>query len=331
MKLLFIIDPPAGLDPKKDTTIAFMQAAAASDHHIDYATISGITYNSERGETGFLAHQLIVYPWRGDKELPDEWMQVASTRYRPAKHYDCIFMRKEPPVDSAFTTATRLLDLATQHTPVLNHPTALRRWNEKLSIFNFPKLILPTWVGCDLAAARAFYQRYCPVVLKPLDKMGGQGVYLSGEEDLNFNSVFGVLSDGGLAQVMLQQAAPRAAEGDRRVFVVCGEPFGWMLTRQPDAQDFRANMAAGGTHRAEKIDDEHRAIAAKVGKFLKRHGISFAGLDVVGGKLTEINITCPTGLATIRAHRMARPNAPHPFDEKIVRPVFKRLLAKRNQ
>lgn len=279
--------------------------AAAGVHETSYATLANIRSQSNEsggGEVGFMAHRLQVQAYAGDEAQSASWMKVVGTCYQPAHAYDVIFMRQEPPVDEAFITATRLLDIANEHTPVMNNPTALRSLNEKLSIFNFPDLILPTWVGCCRDAAYDFYQQHESVVLKPLDKMGGQGVYLSPPNDLNFNSVFELLSNGGQSFVMAQQCAPRAAEGDRRVFVVCGEPLDWVLVRRANATDFRANMAAGGTHCAEKIDDEHRAIALQVGAFLKTQNVAFAGLDVVGGMLTEINITCPTGLATIRTH-----------------------------
>ena len=213
---------------------------------------------------------------------------------------DIVWMRKEPPVDEGFIMATRLLDKFAEAVPVINSPRALREWNEKFSIFHFPELIAPTWAGTQLVDAVAFRQRHKSVVLKPMNGFGGRGVYVSLAGDNNFAAVFDLIGDNGKNAVMVQAYLPAGRDYDSRVFVVNGKPLDWMLKRYPSPQDNRGNLAAGSQPEAALLGKAERRIANKVGKKLTAAGILFAGLDVIDGKLIEINITCPTGLRQIR-------------------------------
>ena len=231
-------------------------------------------------------------------EEDDEWMAVEEERHCRGDFFDLTLMRKEPPVDEDFVNATRLLDW--MPAPVINAPSALRGLSEKLSIFRYAEWIAPTWVGSRADEADEFRQQQGAVVLKPLDGMGGQGIYVATEEDRNFRSVFDLLSAFGEKKIMMQAYLPAAREADHRVFVVGGKPLDFMLVRTPRADDHRGNLAAGGTGVARPLDSDARRLVEGVGADLLAAGVHFAGLDVIGGKLVEVNITCPTGLRQVR-------------------------------
>ena len=290
MRLLFVIDAPESLNPKKDSTIALMRAAAQRGDDIYYATC--VDFSQTTAGIAVTTRRLSL------SSDDRQWMTAASAENKNADFFDATLMRKEPPVDDQFVMATRFLDAFP--TPVYNAPHILREWNEKLAIFRFPEHIAPTWVGADIAVATAFHRQHGTVVLKPLDGMGGRGIYIAAEKDLNFHSVFDMLSARGARAIMAQQYLPAVREtGDCRVFVVGGKPSPWMLARIPRDDDHRGNMAAGGTAKAQPLSAAAEHIANAVAPALLKAGILFAGLDVIGGKLTEINITCPTGLREV--------------------------------
>lgn len=290
MRLLFIADPLEGLNPAKDSTIALMRAAARRGDEVYAAEISDMQVAD--GAVCARARLLEV-------SEAAAWMAVADCRLQPLAAFDAVLMRKEPPVDKNFITATHLLERASRTVAVINHPRALRDMNEKLSILDFPGLIPPTWVGSDFAAAEAFRRAHRQVVLKPLDGMGGQGIYISEASDLNYRSVFETLSGGGRRALMAQAYLPDARAGDFRVFAVNGGGLEWMLARIPRDDDHRGNMAAGGRGEARKVDAAAQEIVAAVAPALAKRGVRFAGLDIIGGRLIEINITCPTGLCQV--------------------------------
>lgn len=293
MRLLFIIDPPSALNPKKDSTIALMRGAARRGDDVYCAEMRDLMVRE--GAVHVRASELEMLPL--DDSAP-VWHRVMECSEQPATAFDAVLMRKEPPVDENFVMATRLLDIINRDVAVVNHPRALREQNEKLSILDFPDLIPPTWVGADVAAAEEFRRAHGSVVLKPLNGMGGQGIYVSAAEDRNFRSVFELLAGEG-RMIMAQAYMPAAREGDYRVFALNGAALPWMLARFPREDDHRGNLAAGGTPEARPLDDAAARIAAVVAPQLAARGVRFAGLDVIGGKLIEINITCPTGLVEV--------------------------------
>ena len=269
-----------------------MRAAARRGDGVFYAEINDL----ELREDGLAVSRAQVQMRESDI-LP--WLSDGPKMSRATSEFDAILMRKEPPVDSQFITATHLLERA--GAPVINSPQALRDLNEKLAIFNFPDLILPTIVTADRSRIAKFYREHNNVVLKPLDGMGGGGVYAALDGDINFRSVLDTMTGGGNTAIMAQEFV--AAKEDFRVFVVGGKPFGWMMRRKPVAGDFRANMAVGGAAEIIPLDSPHQKIAAAVGEFLAARGVVFAGLDIIGGRLCEINITCPTGLVPVREQK----------------------------
>ena len=293
VRLLFIIDPPQALNPKKDSTIALMRAAARCGGAVYYAEIRDLGW--EDNAVWVRAHLLDI------SQHSQGWMRVVETVRVPlaAEQFDAVLMRKEPPVDEGFMIATRLLDIVNSTLPVFNHPRALRDLNEKLAILNFPELIPPTWTGSNVDIADAFRRQHGKVVLKPLNGMGGKGIYVSDADDLNFRSVFALLSNEGNRQLMAQAYLPAVRAGDFRVFAVASKAMPWMLARIPRTDDYRGNIAAGGKPEACRLDAAARRIVAAAAPLLASYGIVFAGLDVIGGRLIEVNITCPTGLCEI--------------------------------
>ncbi len=294
MRVLYIIDAPSSLNPKKDSTIALMRASAQRGDTVYCAQMHDISQNTKG--VFIRASQLVMAMPLADNAAAIEWMSVISTETTAAQFFDLIWMRKEPPVNDDFIMATRLLDVVNRTVPVVNSPIALQQKNEKLAIFDFPQYILPTWVGSSLCDALDFHKAHQSTVMKPLDGMGGQGIYVSMGEDKNFYSVFETLSQQGQKRVMLQHYSDKIIEGDCRIFVVGGVVYDWMLARIPNDNDHRGNMAAGGQPVAKPLDDAKRKIAEAVAPQLMKDGIFFAGLDIIGNSLIEINITCPTGL-----------------------------------
>lgn len=288
MRWLFVVDPPERLNPRKDSTVALMRAAARAEEEVFAAEIGGLGMDA-RGAT-ISARRLRL------RESDSAWMTAADFGQYRGEDFDAVWMRAEPPVDARFATATLILDSFSR--PVFNAPRALREWNEKLAIFRFPELIPPTVASADFSVLRAFHSENGGAVCKPLDGMGGRGVYVSPPDDKNLSSVVEMIGGGGW--VMAQKYLPEARAGDARVFVIDGAAAEWMLVRVPRADDHRGNMAAGGDARAQPLDSAARAIADAAGPVLSAAGILFAGLDVIGGRLTEINITCPTGLREVR-------------------------------
>ena len=286
MRLAFLIDPPASLNAKKDSSVALMRAAARDGDEVFILEKSGII--AEPGGLSLVVRRAAV------SENDSEWLSTSEAEKLPSGFFGAILLRLDPPLDSAFLHATLALELS--DSPVFNAPQALREMNEKLSILNFPELIPPTIATANAGAILAFHKMHGGAVLKPLDGMGGRGVYISPENDRNLRGMLDLLGDDGRAALTAQAYVPEARAGDKRVFVIGGKPAQWMLARVPREDDHRGNMAAGGRPEAKPLGEAERKIAEHVAPTLEKAGIVFAGLDVLGGQLTEINITCPTGL-----------------------------------
>ena len=288
MRLLFVIDPPATLNPQKDSTIALMRAAYRRGDEVYGVDTSAFVFVD--GEAKFIAAQYQI-----SEDTP--WYQAAAKQLLAESFFDAVLMRLEPPVDPQFVEATLFLDRVS--VPVFNAPRALREMNEKLAILNFPELIPPSIVSADYQTLADFHKQYGGAVIKPLDGMGGRGVIVSPADDKNLRAVIELIG-GGERMLMAQQYLAEARAGDNRVFVIGGVPAKQMLTRIPRNDEHRGNMAAGGKAEARPLGECEKAIAVAVAPTLTKNGILFAGLDIIGGRLTEINITCPTGLKEVR-------------------------------
>jgi glutathione synthase len=231
----------------------------------------------------------------------ERWYSPAGepSRERVAS-FDRVFMRKDPPFDQEYYYATLLLERAAgEGTTVVNDPRALRDWNEKLAILRFPKLTPPMVVASDMALLHAFIDEQRDVIVKKLDGMGGTMIFRVGRDDPNRNVILETITDLGSRTVMAQRYIPEIAQGDKRVLVVAGKPFPHCLARIPKAGETRGNLAAGGRGVAQPITARDREIAEAVGAELVKAGIVFAGLDVIGDWLTEVNVTSPTCIVEI--------------------------------
>jgi glutathione synthase len=209
-------------------------------------------------------------------------------------------MRKDPPFDSEYFYATHLLSQAGREgARVFNHPAALREHPEKLAILEFPQFIGPTLVTRDAQAIRAFHAEQRDIILKPLDGMGGMGIFRVGPDGLNLGSIIETLNQDGRVTVMVQTYLPEIVKGDKRILVIGGEPAPIALARIPQGSEIRGNLAVGGKGVAQPLSVRDREIAETIGPVLAARGLLLVGLDVIGDSLTEINVTSPTGFQEI--------------------------------
>lgn len=288
------MDPPERIQPAGDSTVALMLAAQARGAEICITTPSDLC----GGPAGVDAHaRRIRVADRAD------WWQVREEGSVALAEFDVVLMRKDPPVDMAYIAATWLLDqVRAAGVCVLNAPATLRNMNEKLSIVRFADLAPPLLVSARRDDLEGFLAEYNEIVIKPLDRMGGALVYRLRRDDAGLASIIESVTHQGTVPVMAQRFLPEVAEGDRRLLLIDGELVPDVAVRVPKAGEFRANLAQGGSLRVEPADDRDREIADRLGAPLRDAGVCFAGADVVGGWLTEINITSPTCIREVEAH-----------------------------
>ncbi|MBS0329714.1 MAG: glutathione synthase [Proteobacteria bacterium] len=293
MKLLFIVDPLAGLKPYKDSSVAMMRAAVARGHAVFAAEASQLHIASGIACTACVALEI-----RAD----DDWYRVTQSDVRALKDFDAVVMRTDPPVDTDYLLATHLLGIAEANgAHVLNRPAALRDFNEKLAILNFPQFVAPTLVAADATNIGRFLAEHQDIIVKPLTEMGGSGIFRLTQSDLNRNAILETLTQRGRRAIMAQRYLPEIKDGDKRILLIDGEVVPWALARIPLAGETRGNLAAGGTARAQPLSMRDREIAETIAPWARAHGIFLAGLDVIGDCLTEINVTSPTGFQEIAA------------------------------
>ncbi len=293
MKLLFVVDPLDSLKPYKDSSVAMMRAATARGHAV-HACEAGQLY-VRLGVACADCDVLDVLP-------EDDWFRVVRRRESPLADFDAVVMRTDPPVDTDYLLATHLLGVAEANgARVLNKPSALRDFNEKLAILNFPQFIAPTLVAAQAVEIEAFLIEHGDIIVKPLTEMGGSGIFRLGIADPNRNVILETLTRKGRRAIMAQRYLPEISEGDKRILIIDGEVVPFALARIPKAGETRGNLAAGGSARAQLLSSRDNEIAAAVAPWAKAQGIFLAGLDVIGDCLTEINVTSPTGFQEIAA------------------------------
>ena len=293
MKLLFIIDPLAGLKPYKDSSVAMMRAATVRGHAVFASEARQL--NVQHGITHAACSTL-------DVRMEDDWYRVIETRDCILKDFDAVVMRTDPPVDTDYLLATHLLGIAEANgARVLNRPACLRDFNEKLAILNFPQFIAPTRVSADATAIGDFLAEHHDIIVKPLTEMGGSGIFRLTLADPNRNAILETLTQRGRRAIMAQRYLPAISEGDKRILLIDGEVVPWALARIPKAGETRGNLAAGGTARAQPLSARDQKIAEAIAPWAQANGIFLAGLDVIGDCLTEINVTSPTGFQEITA------------------------------
>jgi glutathione synthase len=290
---LFVTDPLAHLKPAKDSSIAIMRAAQAAGHAI-WACEVGQLFTD--GET-VLAHAtpLTIQPaGKGD------WRAEGSVSVRPVSSFAATLMRKDPPVDASYHTALQLLVLAElDGARVWNQPQAVATHNEKLAILRFPDLIPPTRVTRDAHDIADFLDLHGDIIVKPLDGMGGAGIFRVRAGDHNLGVITETATHHGHRHVMLQRFLPEIADGDTRVLLIDGEPFPFGLARIPRPGETRGNIAAGGRGEVRPLTPAQQEIAGAVSAYCREHGLLLVGLDVIGDRMTEFNVTSPTCMVEI--------------------------------
>ncbi len=287
MKIAFAADPLSGFNLKKDSTYAMMREASQRGHelyafrHADMivsdgrvlATVSRITLTGK----------------------PGVWFRVEETAQRALSDFDVVVERTDPPFNMQYIYATYLLELAeAQGARVVNRPAAIRNHNEKLAITGFPQFTAPTLVTSDASQVRAFHAQHRDIILKPLDGMGGMGIFRVRDDGMNLGAIVETLTDNGGRTIMVQRYIPDIANGDKRVLLIGGKVVPYCLARVPQAGEVRGNLAAGGTGIAMPVSEREKEIAEALAPVLLERGLLLVGLDVIGNYLTEINVTSPT-------------------------------------
>ncbi|MBT9599153.1 MAG: glutathione synthase [Vitreoscilla sp.] len=292
MKLLFVADPLAGFKTHKDSTFAMMREAARRGHTLFACEPAGLAW--QRGGRVTALTQAIALTGRSGYGVHDWYTASAEARHALAD-FDAVVMRKDPPFDSEYFYATHLLERAeAEGARVFNSPRALRDHPEKLAILEFPEFIAPTLVTRSADDVRAFHAEQRDIILKPLDGMGGMGIFRVKDDGLNLGSIIETLNRDGAQTLMVQRYLPEIVSGDKRVLVIGGEPVPFSLARIPQGTEVRGNLAAGGKGVAQPLTERDREIAAAIGPKLAARGLLLIGLDVIGTHLTEINVTSPT-------------------------------------
>jgi glutathione synthase len=300
VKLAFIIDPIARLDPTHDSSVAMMEAAQLLGHEVWITQANGLSI--VEGKAWAKLQRVTLTPVTlGENRwiaVPN-WFELKEEVFAPIETLDAIFMRTDPPVDTAYLYATYILDYVDPaKTLVLNNPQGIRAANEKIYALQFVGAIPTTIVTQDKAVIQDFLDKHGAVVLKPLGGKGGEGILFLEPGDRNFNSLVEISTLQGRLPIMVQTYLPDAKLGDKRILMLNGEPIG-AVNRVPTGSDFRGNMAVGGRADAVEITDRDRQICTQVGPKLKQDGLYFVGLDVIGGLMTEVNVTSPTGIREI--------------------------------
>ena len=292
MHLLVVADPIESFKIYKDSTFAMMREAQRRGHRLSVCEPKDLAWQSGQDVIGYVRDIVLT----GEQENWFEAQQQApNERPQPLKEFDAVLMRKDPPFDSEYFYATHLLEQAEREgARVFNRPRALRDHPEKLAIMEFAQFITPTLVTRDGADIRRFHAEHRDIILKPLDGMGGAGIFRVRDEGLNLGAIIETLNQHGAQTVMVQRFLPAIAQGDKRVLVIGGKPVPFCLARIPQGGEVRGNLAAGGVGVAQALTARDREIAQAIGPVLAARGLLLVGLDVIGESVTEINVTSPT-------------------------------------
>ena len=293
MKFAFLADPLSHFKTYKDTTYAMMAEAARRGHEI---------YAFEQGDMAFENGKVLANVARitvtGD---PTDWYRAQPAQPAQLHEFDAVMVRKDPPFNMEYIYTTYLLELAErQGARIFNRPQAIRDHNEKMAITEFAQFISPTLVTRDAARVRAFHHEHKDIILKPLDGMGGIGIFRVKEDGLNLGSIVETLTANGAHSIMVQRFIPEITQGDKRVLLIGGEVAPFCLARIPQGSEVRGNLAVGGLGVAQPISARDREIGETLAPILLKRGLLLVGLDVIGDYLTEINVTSPTCFQEIR-------------------------------
>ena len=287
MKIAFLADPLSNFKIYKDTTYAMMAEAARRGHELH-----AFQHHDMLCSDGRVMAKASRITMTGDA---NDWYRADTPMTQALTEFDVVLERTDPPFNMEYVYATYLLELAEQQgARILNRPQAIRDNNEKLAILQFPQFISPTLVTRDEDALRAFQEEHGDVILKPLDGMGGAGVFRVKADGMNLGSIIETLTHNGSRSIMAQRFIPDITEGDKRVLVIGGEVVPYCLARIPQGNEVRGNLAAGGLGKAQPISARDREIGETLGPVLMQRGLLLVGLDVIGDCLTEVNVTSPT-------------------------------------
>jgi glutathione synthase len=293
MKFAFLADPLDHFKTYKDTTYAMMAEAARRGHQVYAFQQKDMAFDA-----GIVSANVTRVEITGD---PDDWYRADAPAAMQLTEFDAVLVRKDPPFNMEYIYATYLLELAERRgARVVNRPDAIRNHNEKLAIAQFPQLIAPTLVTSDAARLRAFHDEHRDIILKPLDGMGGAGIFRVKDDGLNLGSIIETLTGNGAHTIMVQRFIPEITQGDKRILLIGGEVVPYSLARIPQGSEVRGNLAAGGLGVAQPLSARDREIAETLAPVLSQRGLLLVGLDVIGDYLTEINVTSPTCFQEIK-------------------------------
>ena len=288
MQFLFVVDPIKNINPLKDSSAALMQATDRKNIKVWICTPQDL---EARGDEVWAS---------STKTKPNPWINYLESACVPLANFSCIWMRKDPPVNEAYLYATHLLEVAERKgVKVINKPSSLRAWNEKLGALRFSHLMAPTIVASKVDDLINFANINEDVVVKPLGGKGGQGVIRLTKNSPGINALIELITSQEQIPVMMQKFIPQVKNGDKRIILVNGDPLGY-INRIPKKDDFRSNLALGGNAEKTSLTLQEKNICLELSKHLRDEGLFFVGIDVINGMLSEINVTSPTGLREIQ-------------------------------
>ena len=294
LDIVVVMDSIASINTKKDSTFAMLLEAQRRGHRLWYAGPGDLGIVDLRASARMAA--LAV------RDDPYDWHTLGPAQWRPLAEMRVALMRKDPPVDPEYIHDTQILGLAQRDgVLVVNDPQGLRDLNEKLAALLVPQCCPPTLVSRDSALLKTFVAEHGDCVLKPLDGMGGRGIFRTRAGDDNLNAIIETIVQGGQHLALAQRYVPEIVHGDKRILLIDGVPVDYCLARIPQGDEFRGNLAAGGRGEGRPLSERDRWIAAQVGPEMKRRGMRFVGLDVIGDYLTEVNVTSPTCIRELDA------------------------------
>ena len=304
MKFLFVIDPIKNINPEKDSSAALMQATYKKNIDVWICTPQDL---EARGDE----------VWASCIQVePSPWINLVDSKCIQLANFSCIWMRKDPPVDEGYLYATHLLEVAERKgVKVINKPSSLRAWNEKLGALRYSHLMAPTIVASKVNDLINFAKINEDVVIKPLGGKGGQGVIRLNKDSPGSKAIIQLITSQEQLPVMMQKFIPEVKDGDKRIIIVDGQPLG-AINRIPNQGDFRSNLAMGGKAEKTSLSNAEKTICLELSHHLQEEGLFFVGIDVINGMLSEINVTSPTGLREIE--KLSNKNISEEVIEKLL-------------
>ena len=305
MKFLYVIDPIKNINNEKDSSAALMQATSKKDIQVWICTPQDLEARGDEVWASCI------------KVEPNPWISLGDNESIPLARFSCIWMRKDPPVNEAYLYATHLLEVAERKgVKVINKPSSLRAWNEKLGALRYSHLMAPTIVASKVNDLINFARKNEDVVIKPLGGKGGQGVIRLSKKSPDMKAIIELITSQEQLPVMMQKFIPEVRDGDKRIIIVNGEPLG-SINRIPQKDDFRSNLALGGKAEISLLNSKEEKICSELSTHLKEEGLFFVGIDVINGMLSEINVTSPTGLREIE--NLSNKNISEEIIEKLLK------------